>query len=59
MDELEQLKHDNEILYRANCEISEVADKMREALEFVVDDGVSCPWETRERVAREALEGKK
>ena len=36
-EEIKQLQHDNEILYRANCEISETADRLREALEASTD----------------------
>lgn len=36
--EIKQLQHDNEVLYRANCEISEVADRLREALETLASN---------------------
>lgn len=37
MDELEQLKRDNEVLYRDNVALSETADRMREALEELIE----------------------
>mgnify|MGYP001278012539 FL=1 len=35
MDELEQLKRDNEVLYRDNVALSETADRLRDALEMI------------------------
>ena len=54
MDELEQLKRDNEVLYRDNVTLSETADRLREALDEIADG----PWgEAQHRnIAREALE---
>lgn len=43
MDELEQLKRDNEVLYRDNVSISETADRLRDALDGVMEGQVySC-----------------
>jgi len=36
MSELEQLKRDNEVLYRDNVSLSETADRLREALERAI-----------------------
>ena len=37
MNELEQLKRDNEVLYLDNVALSETADRLREALEASTD----------------------
>lgn len=54
MDELEQLKRDNEVLYRANCEISEVADTLRaevERLKKANNDALWCGQKDEKRIA--------
>ena len=60
INELEQLKRDNEVLYRDNVALSETADRLREALERIVkatDEGaVDSFWINN--IARAALEGK-
>ena len=37
MNEIEQLKRDNEVLYLENVALSETADRLREALEASTD----------------------
>jgi len=58
MDELEQLKRDNEVLYRDNVALSETADRLREALERIVSPECEYRSETARSIARAALEGK-
>lgn len=60
MNELEQLKRDNEVLYLDNVALSETADRLREALEGLLEYLAECT--TRDGcpvcVARSALEVK-
>lgn len=54
MNELEQLKRDNEVLYRDNVTLSETADRLREAL--AADDQAShiIEWKSRAEAAEAA-----